>query len=113
MNSKDKNKPEELDLNSPEDFYNLKSEKGEILKNWIRTNLKQRESVNKNHNSYDLKHYFERDKENKGFYITNGQFKGAMFECGFKPYQEWELNWEFRISEKSITELEKRGLRPV
>ncbi len=113
MNSKDKNKPEDIDPNNPEDFYNLSSEKREILKNWIRTNLKLREPVNNNYTSNDLKHYFERDKENKGFHITNGQFKGAMFECEFKPYQEWELNWKFRISEKSITELEKRGLRPV
>ena len=82
MNSKDKNKPE--------DFHNLNPEEREILTNWIRANLKPIKSVNKMHTSYGLKHYFERDKENKGFYITNGQFKGAMLECGFKPYQQ---NW--------------------
>ena len=113
MNSKDKNKPGDIDLNSPEDFYNLNSEERDILTNWIRANLRPIKSVNKKHTSYGLKHYFERDKENKGFYITNGQFKGAMLECGFKPYQEWELNWEFCISEKSITELKKRGLRAI
>ncbi len=106
-------KPEDLDLNKPEDFYNLNPEQREILINWIRTNLKPIKSVNRKHSSYGLKHYFEHDKENNGFYIHNGQFKGAMLECGFKPYKEWELNWHFCISEKSITELEKRGLSDV
>jgi hypothetical protein len=33
--------------------------------------------------SYALKHYFE--VADDGFYITNGQFKGAMLEAGFEP----------------------------
>lgn len=100
-------------INKPEDFYNLTPEQRKILVNWIRTNLKPIKTVNKRHSSYGLKHYFEGDKANGGFYIHNGQFKGAMLECGFKPYKEYELNWHFCISEKSITELEKRGIIAV
>ena len=100
-------------INKPEDFYNLTTEEKDILRNWIRSNLKPIKSVNKRHSSYGLKHYFEKDKVNRGFYITNGQFKGAMLEYGFKPYIEYELNWQFCISEKSVNELEKRGIRAV
>ena len=32
--------------------------------------------------SYDVKYYFERAP--LGFYVTNGQVKGAMEEAGFK-----------------------------
>ncbi len=101
------------DGNSPEDFYNLGIEQREILTNWIRVNLKPIKSVNRNHSSYGLKHYFENDKENNGFYITNGQFKGAMLECGFKPCKEMELNWYFCISEKSMKDFEKRRIHPI
>ena len=43
--------------------------------------------------SYRLKYEFEAE----GFYVTNGQFKGAMLTIGFVPKDEYTLNWQFRI----------------
>ena len=78
--------------------------------NWIIQSLEPRKSVNKGrYDSYFLKHLFEHDKANGGFYIDNGQFKGAMLQCGFRPYRKSDMNWRFCISEKSIKRVEKRG----
>ena len=33
--------------------------------------------------------------------MTNNQFKEAMLICGFKPVDETELNWYYRIDRKS------------
>ena len=43
--------------------------------------------------SYGIKHDFERE----GFYLTNGQFKGAMLAAGYDPEKANELNWTFKI----------------
>lgn len=50
--------------------------------------------------SYTLKHWFEDSK--KGFYITNGQFKGAMLAIGHQPTENTRsrLNWRFKIKMK-------------
>jgi hypothetical protein len=103
-------KPENLLLlNTPGDFYNLNQEQREILVKWIKTNLKPIKSFNREMTNYSLKYFFEKDIE--GFYIHNGQFKGTMLECGFKPHRKKELNWFFNISRKSITKLRERKLR--
>lgn len=99
--------------NQPEDFNNLSGEQKDQLLEWIKSNLQKIKTINKNHTSYGLKHYFEYDKKNGGFYVTNGQFKGAMLECGFIKYEIPEIfgiNWEFNVSEKSISKLKKRGV---
>ena len=87
----------EVDL--PEHYDKLTSEQKAILCGWIDCNLLPRRTVNRNYSSYGLKHLFEESA--LGFYITNGQFKGAMLECGFDPYDEDDKNWCFGISEKS------------
>ncbi len=46
--------------------------------------------------SYGLKHNFERE----AFYITNGQFKGAMLSLGYAPKDENALNWEFKVRQR-------------
>jgi hypothetical protein len=46
-----------------------------------------------NRTSYGIKHDFEREE----FYITNGQFKGAMLAAGYQPEDAQELNWTFKI----------------
>jgi hypothetical protein len=43
--------------------------------------------------SYGLKHIFHRLPG--GFYMTNGQFKGAMLAAGYEPVDRCELNWRF------------------
>lgn len=86
-------------INSPEYYQELSDEEKERLCDWIICNIFPRKTPNHEHSSYKLKHYFEHDKG--GFYITNGQFKGAMIACGFEPVNENELNWHFSISQKS------------
>ncbi|MDP9476457.1 MAG: hypothetical protein M3R38_12375 [Actinomycetota bacterium] len=43
--------------------------------------------------SYTMKHDFETAG---GFYVTNGQFKGAMLAAGYQPAKRGEQNWRFR-----------------
>lgn len=90
---------EMLDLNLPKDFENLTDEKKKSLCKWIEANIMPRKTFNYSRSSYGMKHLFE--KSEGGFYVTNGQFKGAMLKCGFEPANENELNWHFRISTKS------------
>ncbi|MFR0500044.1 hypothetical protein ACLUYL_07480 [Limosilactobacillus reuteri subsp. suis] len=47
-----------------------------------------------------MKHLFE-DEESGGFYVYNGQFKGAMLIAGFIPKAADELNWIYCISQRS------------
>lgn len=91
------NKLHDVDL--PEGYFKLTSVQRESLCIWISDNIFPRNTPNLNYNSYSLKHMFEHDKG--GFYITNGQFKGAMIDCGFFPINEEEKNWRFCISQKS------------
>ena len=87
------------DVDLPEQYVKLTSEQKAILCGWIYDNLLTRRTVNRKHTSYELKHLFEGSA--LGFYVNNGQFKGAMIECGFFPDDEDEKNWCFCISEKS------------
>lgn len=66
-------------------------------------------SVNVYRSSYGLKHIFANDKD--GFYVCNGQFKGAMILAGFTVEDITELNWHFNVSEKSIKERIKQNRR--
>ena len=86
-------------LNSAGDYFNLTDEKRNVLWDWCYFNFYKRKTVNKRYTSYGLKHIFERSKN--GFYITNGQFKGAMLASGQMTRNELDLNWCFCISEKS------------
>ncbi|WP_455810151.1 hypothetical protein [Clostridium butyricum] len=80
---------------NPSDFINLSVEEKNILCEWILENLNIKTNViNERITSYGLKHKFERSK--KGFYITNGCFKGAMIERGFLHSNG--VNWCFNIS---------------
>ena len=52
-----------------------------------------------NETSYGMKHRFENHRgPDGGFYISNGQFKGAMLAAGHAPVDRYELNWEFRVA---------------
>ncbi|UTR05425.1 hypothetical protein MM326_15110 [Alkalihalobacillus sp. LMS6] len=86
-----------------DDFNNLNSTEKQTLLNWC-NKLEKIKSINEKHTSYSLKHFFEKSED--GFYISNGQFKGAMLECGF-THQEIpdSPNWQFNVSEKSIASL--------
>lgn len=70
------------------------AEQHQVL-SWIRNHIIPRRTANYFRTSYGLKHDFERDG---GFYMTNNQFKDAMNQAGFKPVDETELNWTYRIN---------------
>jgi hypothetical protein len=76
----------------PEAYEKLAPAEQAALLEWTRLAMKPTKSVAPN-TSYGIKHDFEE----VGFYITNGQFKGAMLTAGYAPANPDELNWEFRI----------------
>jgi hypothetical protein len=88
-----------MDINHPNEFDKLSPEEQLTLSSWVATYLEPIKSFNERHTSYGLKHLFESSEE--GFYITNGAFKGAMLDCGFRVKDETALNWAFNVSEKS------------
>ena len=65
---------------------------------WIKDGFIKRKTVNGNHSSYGLKHVLQDDT---GIYLTNNQFKDAMMICGFNPVNPNDLNWYYKISQKS------------
>jgi hypothetical protein len=93
------------DLNNPDDFKNLTEEQQEILQDWILKNLERDNRFDLATNSYDLKHIFS-DSLN-GFYITNGQFKGAMLAAGYEVKDELLKNWCFNVSKRSIDKVKE------
>lgn len=90
-----------LPINQPEEFKTLLIKEQIVLVDWVKTHLTPRKTINKRHSSYGLKHYFEDDKQHGGFYVTNGAFKGAMLVCDYVPDIWNDINWCFRISNRS------------
>jgi len=78
--------------NRPEAYDNLCPVEQAALLEWTRLAIKPAKTVAPT-TSYAIKHAFE----DAGFYITNGQLKGAMLTAGYAPVDPDELNWEFRI----------------
>lgn len=95
-----------LGLNNPEDFENLSDEQKEILVKWIPFYLGRADRFYKKLSSYDLKDLFE--KSPQGFYITNGQFKGAMLTAEYSVADKKALNWHFNISKLYVERLNER-----
>ena len=101
-----------MDINDSKQFFSLEPSEREYLLNWITLNLQQIKSENRRHTSYGLKHLFEDDKEQDGFYVNNGAFKGAMLEAGFTEFiNGLPPNPTYNLSEKSISTLKKRRVR--
>lgn len=92
------------DYNNPKEYNDLTERQQTILKIWIAECLNpfQTKSHLPHWSSYSLKHRFE--YSNYGFYVTNGQFKGAMLAAGFNPKEENTLNWTFRLGKKAADE---------
>jgi hypothetical protein len=76
----------------PEAYEKLAPAEQTALLEWIRLAIKPAKTIAPN-TSYGIKHDFE----SVGFYISNGQLKGAMLTAGYAPVDPDELNWEFRI----------------
>lgn len=86
----------------PKGFLTLKPEEQEKLLEWC-CQLEKIKTFQNGHTSYGLKHKFEYRQD--GFYITNGQFKGAMLIAGFEPKNRNDLNWVFAFSIKSLRKI--------
>jgi len=84
---------EELHINSPERFHELPADEQDAIRAWIRENVvRQREPLS----SYSLKHIAEKAL---GFYVGNGEIKGAMLEAGYTPLdtrRERGINFYFQ-----------------
>ena len=61
---------------------------------WIKKHIEPSVKVNHNYTSYSLKHGLENMTK---IYLTNNQFKDAMWLSGYRPVNKNELNWEYRI----------------
>lgn len=85
---------------SPLLFLELSPEEQMQLFTWCYNSLDKVGSINHQHTSYGLKHIFERSP--LGFYVSNGQFSGAMLIAGFKHGYIHGRNMNFNVSEKSI-----------
>lgn len=83
-----------------EDFGLLDSfteEEQQRVLSWIKENIAPAKKEFPR-TSYGLKYCFE--DSDGGFYMTNNQFKDAMNQAGYKPIDETELNWTYRITIK-------------
>ena len=76
----------------PRDYKNLNPEEQAALRAWIAVAMTPARTVGPS-SSYTMKHDFETAG---GFYITNGAFKGAMLDAGYRPVKRGEQNWRFR-----------------
>jgi len=79
-------------LDLPAAYDELSQAEKDALAYWIEHAICKATRYSKR-TSYGIKHDFERD----GFYLTNGQFKGAMLAAGHQPENAQELNWRFKV----------------
>ncbi len=80
-------------VNNPAGYETLTDAEREALQAWIERELVPATRTGR-YSTYGLKHIFE--GLDGGFYVTNGQMKGAMLAARFEPVDRDELNWEFR-----------------
>lgn len=89
---------------SPLAFYKMLDREREIIAVWC-DQLVKIKTINQRHSSYGLKHIFSAS----AFYVTNGEFKGAMLAAGFTPDDTTRINWCFNVSERSIKQVASYG----
>lgn len=86
-------------FDSPYHFYELPFGKQIHLVCWCVTfNKSKRFNLQKN--SYAMKHYFEDYVQ--GFYVTHGQFKGAMIIAGFEVKDTDDKYWHFNVLSQDL-----------
>ena len=61
---------------------------------WIRKNIRPAADILEGYTSYGMKHILQHDTK---IYLTNNEFKDAMWLAGYKPVDPDELNWKYRI----------------
>ncbi len=74
-------------LDTPEAYDDLTALEKDALAYWIDHAMCKAARYSKC-SSYETKHDFEAE----GFYVTNGQFKGAMLAADYQPKDARELN---------------------
>lgn len=86
-----------LPVNQPTDYGRLSDKEQKLLGEWIQRTFLPAKRAYPHMTSYGWKHRFEESE--KGFYVTNGQFKGAMLAAGFQPTKATanDMNWRFRV----------------
>ena len=77
------------------EFEQLPSQRQRDLLDWIDRNLRPIVT-------------FESDKDS---YFTNGEFKGAMLQAGYKVRNKKTQNWVFNVSEQSPAFKAKKAQR--
>ena len=85
------------DVNDPAGFESLTEVEQMQLLDWINKNFIRIQTFNTKKSSYYIKLLFEKSH----FYVTNGQFKGAMLKADFKVKNPDSDNWYFNISMRS------------
>lgn len=86
--------------NAADQFKRLPDNEKTTLVAWMINVFQPAAKVCRQHTSYGLKHYFEHSP--LGFYVTNGEFKGAMLIAGFEPWNADEMNWRYHITATSV-----------
>lgn len=90
---------DEIHIDDPKAFEQLPIGQQNVIRSWIRDSVEPYRAKKYNgFTSYWLKHWFE--YQQSGFYITNGQMKGALLVEGFIPKDEHSQNWTFTLSNK-------------
>lgn len=79
---------------TPRELLNLSDDQQQKIIDWCEDNIYWRKTYNMEISSYKLKHFCEHDV---GFYVSNGQLKGAMLMAGFLPKNRLDKNWFFKI----------------
>ena len=78
-------------LTSPGRFTN---EQIDIISKWIQSTFEHSDEIFPT-TSYEMKHWLQ---NKHGIYMTDNEFKDAMFLAGFKPVNPNEFNWRYRVS---------------
>lgn len=86
--------------NDERDFYKMSPERQEILLDWIHTHLYPISTINYSHDSAAIRGLIHLGSPAES-YFSNGEFKGAMLEAGFKVANRKAWNWHFNVSENS------------
>jgi hypothetical protein len=83
-----------MQWDEPEAYQALTDPEKAALLEWIRLAVKPAKTRLPGRTSYGIKHDFERD----AFYVTNGEFKGALLAAGLEPAATaGRSNWPFKI----------------
>ncbi|SPF47575.1 conserved hypothetical protein [Candidatus Desulfosporosinus infrequens] len=81
------------------EYGNLSKDMKELLSWWLKEFVRPEKHYNHQQSSYRLKHLFEQVVHE---YLSNGQLKMAMLKAGYKPLDQSELNWHFKIRKVDI-----------